>query len=62
MTTPPKSATPQIEVDTEEATGLFSWFYHPNPEVKQEGGFDALTWRPVKLFMLQAISRPYLSI
>ncbi len=58
---PPKSATPHIEVNTEEATGIFSWFYHPNPEVKQEGGFDALTWRPVKLFMLQAISRPYFS-
>jgi hypothetical protein len=58
---PPKSATPQIEVDIEEATGLFSWFNHPNPEVKQDSGFDALTWRPVKLFMLQAIARPYFS-
>ena len=58
---PPKSNTPHIEVDTEEMTGLFGWFHHPNPEVKQDGGFDALTWRPVKLFMLQAISRPYFS-
>jgi len=56
---PPQSATPQIEVDTDEATGPLAWFYHPNPEVKKDGGFDALTWRPVKLFMLQAISRPY---
>src|SRR5215216_2622987 len=56
---PPQSATPQIEVDIEEVTGPLAWFYHPNPEVKKEGGFDALTWRPVKLFMLQAISRPY---
>ena len=58
---PQKSATPQIEVDIEEATGLFGWFNHPNPEVKQDSGFDALTWRPVKLFMLQAIARPYFS-
>jgi len=56
---PPKSITPHIEVDTEEVTGLFSWFHHPNPEIKQDGGFDALTWRPVKLFMLQTIARPF---
>ena len=58
---PPKSATPYIEVDTREATGLLSWFYHPNPELAHDNGFDALTWRPVKLFMLQAIGRPYIS-
>jgi hypothetical protein len=58
---PPQSATPQIEVDFEEATGLIGWFMHPNPEVKREGPFDTLTWRPVKLFMLQAIARPYFS-
>jgi hypothetical protein len=58
---PPKSITPQIEVDTEEVTGLLGWFQHPNPEVRQDSGFDALTWRPVKLFMLQAIARPYFS-
>jgi len=56
---PPKSATPQIEVDIAEASGVLGWFYHPNPEVKQDGGFEALTWRPVKLFMLQAIARPF---
>jgi hypothetical protein len=58
---PQQTATPQIEVDTEEAKGLFGWFSHPNPEVKKDSGFDALTWRPVKLFMLQAIARPYFS-
>ncbi len=58
---PQQSATPQIEVDTEEVTGLFGWFFHPNPEVNQDSGFDALTWRPVTLFMLQAIARPYFS-
>jgi hypothetical protein len=58
---PAQSATPQIEVDIEEASGPLAWFYHPNPEVKKDSGFDALTWRPVKLFMLQAIARPYFS-
>jgi len=58
---PPKSAMPQIEVDIQEVTGLFGWFFHPNPEVKPDSGFDALTWRPVTLFMLQAIARPYFS-
>ena len=28
-----------------QATGLLSWFFHPNPEVKKEGAFDTLTWR-----------------
>jgi hypothetical protein len=58
---PPQSATPQIEVDIEAATGPLAWFFHPNPEVRKDSGFDALTWRPVKLFMLQAIARPYFS-
>jgi hypothetical protein len=58
---PPKSATPQIEVDSSEAGGLLGWFRHPNPEIKKEGEFDVLTWRPVKLFILLAITRPYFS-
>jgi len=58
---PQQSATPHIEVKTEGAKGLFGWFFYPNPEVESDGGFDALTWRPVKLFMLQAIARPYFS-
>ena len=56
---PPKSATPQVEVDSREVGGLLGWFRHPNPEVKKEGEFDVLTWRPVKLFMLQTIARPF---
>jgi hypothetical protein len=56
---PPKSAIPEIEVEVEESEGLLSWFHHPNPEIRREGDFYALTWRPVKLFMLQALSRPY---
>jgi hypothetical protein len=58
---PPRSATPQVEVDSSEAGGLLGWFRHPNPEVRKEGEFDVLTWRPVKLFMLQAIARPFFS-
>ena len=58
---PPKSATPQIEVDASESTGLLAWFRHPNPEVRKEGEFDVLTWRPVKLFILLSIARPYFS-
>jgi hypothetical protein len=58
---PPKSATPQVEVDVSEAGGLLGWFRHPNPEIKKEGEFEVLTWRPVKLFILLAITRPYFS-
>ncbi|MDQ2996762.1 MAG: PH domain-containing protein, partial [Chloroflexota bacterium] len=58
---PPKSATPQVEVDASEASGLLGWFRHPNPEIKKEGEFDVLTWRPVKLFLLQAIAPPFFS-
>jgi hypothetical protein len=58
---PPKSATPQVEVDVSESGGLLGWFSHPNPEVRKEGEFDVLTWRPVKLFILLAIARPYFS-
>lgn len=58
---PPKSDTPQVEVDISEAGGLLGWFRHPNPEVKKEGEFEVLTWRPVKLFILLAITRPYFS-
>jgi hypothetical protein len=56
---PPQSAIPDIEVNIEEAEGLLAWFRHPNPETKRDGDFFSLTWRPVKLFMLQAVSRPY---
>jgi PH (Pleckstrin Homology) domain-containing protein len=58
---PPKSDTPQVEVDVSESGGLLGWFRHPNPEVRKEGEFDVLTWRPVKLFILFAIARPFFS-
>jgi len=48
-------------VDASERGGLLAWFRHPNPEVRKEGEFDVLTWRPVKLFILLAIARPYFS-
>ena len=41
--------------------GCSAGFVTPIPKSRQDGGFDALTWRPVKLFMLQAIARPYFS-